>query len=44
MRLIARDAELKKYIIKAEEFYIVVFGKYEYYVKQRLKELGYLWE
>ncbi|MBK9459486.1 MAG: hypothetical protein IPN94_08630 [Sphingobacteriales bacterium] len=44
MRLIARDAELKKYIIKAEEFHIVVFGKYEHYVKQRLKELGYLWE
>lgn len=44
VRLIARDVELKKYIIKAEEFYIVVFSKYEHYVKQRLKELGYLWE
>ena len=42
--LIARDAELKKYVIKAEAFYIVVFKKHESDVKKRLKELSYLWE
>ena len=43
-RLIARDAELKKYIIKAEEYYIIVFSKNESAVKKHLKELGYLWD
>lgn len=42
-RLIARDAELKKYIIKAENYYIIVFSKNESAVKKRLKELGYFW-
>ena len=42
-RLIARDAELKKNIIKAENYYIIVFSKNESAVKKRLKELGYFW-
>ena len=41
IRTIARDEILKKWIIKAEQFHIIVLEKDEYKVKKRLRQLGY---
>jgi|GEM_PF-1394819 hypothetical protein len=41
IRIIARDETLKKWIIKAEQFHIIVLEKDIYKVKKRLRQLGY---
>jgi hypothetical protein len=41
IRIIARDEVLKKWIIKAEQFHIVILEKDAYQVKKRLRQLGY---
>jgi hypothetical protein len=41
IRLIARDEVLKKWIIKAEQFHIIVLEKDVYQFKKRLRQLGY---
>ncbi len=42
MRKIARDEVLQKYIIKAEDFHLLVYKKHIGQLKKRLKEFGYL--
>ncbi|MDM8538617.1 hypothetical protein QUF70_17825, partial [Desulfobacterales bacterium HSG17] len=40
--LIAKDEVLKKYILKAEDFHIIINSKHLRHVKARLEEFGYL--
>lgn len=42
IHLIAKDIKLKKYVLRAEDFHIIVFKNKMTAFKKRLRELGYL--